>query len=88
MDQVKKFYKQQPVRHSLQEINDLVEIFEESFDMAPNKIEDIYRQIALVHLFVGYPNQDHRFTESNVRINDWIIKLKPLVDEFREKYHG
>ena len=69
------------------EISELMDIFEETYDMCLSKKEQYYRQIALFHLFAGIPYTNKDYCLANPKINYWILQLRPLVNEFRIKFH-
>lgn len=75
-----------PRKISWQEANDLLEICEDAYEQCQNPLEDYYRQIALLHLLIGYPNSDKNYNEGNIRINQWIYKLHNQIEEYRKKY--
>ena len=79
-------YFSKPRKISMWEANDLLEIFEDAYEECHGPLEDYYRQIALSHLLIGYPNSDKSYNEGNIRINQWIYKLHEQIEEYRKKY--
>lgn len=85
MVQVRKSFR----KINIHEANDLMEIFEDAYEECNNKKEDYYRQIALIHLLVGYENNRNEYCKENMMINKWIYDLHPIIKQYRNKYkHG
>lgn len=91
MDQEKKYFKTPYVstparKFSAIEANELLEIFEDTYELGKCIYDDYYRQIALLHLLIGFPNTDKTYSEENTKINQWIYKLHNTIQEYRTKY--
>lgn len=84
MDQVTRFYRNR--KYSINEIDDLLSLFEDVYELSENKKEDYYRQIALIHLLVGYETTNCSYSNATIQINKWIYKLKPIINNYRAKY--
>lgn len=73
----------------INEIDDMLSLLEGIYDCGLNKKEDYYIQIALIHLLVGFRYENTKYSEANIKINNWIYNLRPIIDEYRIKYcHG
>jgi len=87
MDRVEEFFKKPRRKLSIEEIDDMLDLLDKVYDSALNKKEDYYIQIALIHLLVGYPNENTKYSEATLKINDWIYQLRPIINEYRIKHH-
>lgn len=75
-----------PRKISIYEANDLLEIFEDSYDSCRCLMDEYYRQIALLHLVIGIPNKDKTYSRENAKINQWIYNWHNKIEEYKEKY--
>lgn len=89
MAQVKEFFRKPRRKLSIEEIDDMLSLLEGVYDSALTKKEDYYIQIALIHLLVGYPHDNTKYSEATLKINDWIYQLRPIINDYRMKHcHG
>lgn len=79
-------YSTKPRKLSVDELNDMLEILEDAYEDCCSKRDDYYRQIALIHLLLGLPNESRKYNKENASINFWIYKLYPIIKEYRKKY--
>lgn len=89
MAQVEESFRKSRRKLSIEEIDDMLSLLEGVYDSALTKKEDYYIQIALIHLLVGYPHDNTKYSEATLKINDWIYQLRPIINDYRMKhYHG
>lgn len=89
MGRVEEYFKKPKRKLSIEEIDDMLSLLDGIYDCGLNKKEDYYIQIALIHLLVGYPNTNTKYSEATLKINDWIYNLRPIINEYRIKHrHG
>lgn len=87
MAQVVESFKKPRRKLSIEEIDDMLDLLDNVYDSAIVKKEHYYIQIALIHLLVGYPNDNTKYSEATLKINDWIYQLRPIINEYRIKHH-
>ena len=87
MAQVVESFKKPRRKLSIEEIDDMLDLLDKVYDSAITKKEHYYIQIALIHLLVGYPNYNTKYSEATLKINDWIYQLRPIINEYRIKHH-
>lgn len=87
MAQVEEYFRKPKRKLSIEEIDDMVDLLDKVYDAAIVKKEHYYIQIALIHLLVGYPNENTKYSEATLKINDWIYQLRPIINEYRIKHH-
>ncbi len=87
MAQVEEYFRKPRRKLSIEEIDDMVDLLDKVYDAAIVKKEHYYIQIALIHLLVGYPNENTKYSEATLKINDWIYQLRPIINEYRIKHH-
>lgn len=89
MGRVEEYFRKPRRKLSIEEIDDMLYLLDKVYDAAITKKEHYYIQIALIHLLVGYPNDNTKYSEATLKINDWIYQLRPIVNEYRIKHcHG
>ena len=89
MAQVEESFRKSRRKLSIEEIDDMLSLLEGVYDSALTKKEDYYIQIALIHLLVGYPHDNTKYSEATLKINDWIYQLRPIINDYRMKHcHG
>ncbi len=89
MAQVEESFRKSRRKLSIEEIDDMLSLLEGVYDSALTKKEDYYIQIALIHLLVGYPHDNTKYSEATLKINDWIYQLRPIINDYRIKHcHG
>lgn len=87
MAQVEEYFRKPRRKLSIEEIDDMVDLLDKIYDVAITKKEHYYIQIALIHLLVGYPNENTKYSEATLKINDWIYQLRPIINDYRIKHH-
>ena len=89
MGRVEEYFRKPRRKLSIEEIDDMLYLLDKVYDAAITKKEHYYIQIALIHLLVGYPNDNTKYSEATLKINDWICQLRPIINDYRIKYcHG
>ena len=76
MDQVPSFFQ----------CDELLSIFDDMYEKCVSRKEDMYRQIALIHLLIGYANKNTTYNKENIKINKFIIEYQPIIDKYKEKW--
>lgn len=76
MDQVPNFFQ----------CDELVSILEDMYDKCVSRKEDMYRQVALIHLLIGYPNKNTKYNKENIKINKLIMEYQPIIEKYKEKW--
>lgn len=66
--------------------DELISIFDELYDQCASRKEDIYRQIALIHLLIGYQNNNTTYNKDNIKINKLIMDYYPIIQKFKDKW--
>lgn len=66
--------------------DELITIFEEMYNNCVSRKEDMYRQIALIHLLIGYPNKNTAYNKENIKINKLIMEYQPIIEKHKEKW--
>ena len=87
MAQVEESFRKPRRKLSMEEIDDMVDLLDKVYDAAITKKEHYYIQIALIHLLVGYPNENTKYSEATLKINDCIYQLRPIINDYRIKHH-
>lgn len=76
MDQVPNFFQ----------CDELLSIFDDMYEKCVSRKEDMYRQIALIHLLIGYANKNTTYNKENIKINKFIMEYQPIIDKYKEKW--
>lgn len=76
MDQVPNFFQ----------CDELVSILEDMYDKCVSRKEDMCRQVALIHLLIGYPNKNTKYNKENIKINKLIMEYQPIIEKYKEKW--
>lgn len=76
MDQVPNFFQ----------CDELITIFEEMYDNCASRKEDMCRQVALIHLLIGYANNNTSYNKENIKINKLIMEYQPIIEKYKEKW--
>lgn len=72
---------------SFNELDELYEVIEDTFDTCSSSREELYWLIAILKLFLNSPNKYTQLTADNAQINYWIYSLYPIVENWKRKYH-
>lgn len=72
---------------SFNELNELYEVIEDTFDTCSSSKEELYWLIAILKLFLNSPNKYTKYSVDNMHVNYWMYSLYPILEKYKQKWH-